>query len=152
MAEKKNSSPPSSFPYDPTRTARVPSSMPPILQTGTRAGGALPTHSCNVVVEQSYPLAALGRGETPTLEKIEDGRKLLALEAEDGTPYSSAPTGCRKRSKGCALRRSEPQASISRASATAKPRLAAGWIGCGRSSRCYPSTGTPSSTPRTIKR
>ena len=39
----------------------------------------------NVVVEESYTLAAVGRGEAPDTRRIEDGRKLLALEAADGT-------------------------------------------------------------------
>ena len=38
----------------------------------------------NVVVEESYTLAAVGRGEAPDTRRIEDGRKLLALEAADG--------------------------------------------------------------------
>ena len=39
----------------------------------------------NVVVEESYTLAAVGRGEAPDTRRIEGGRKLLALEAADGT-------------------------------------------------------------------
>ena len=60
--------------------------LPAILQTATRGGAGAPDpFLANVVVEQSYPLAAVGRGETARPEKIEDSRKLLALEAVDGT-------------------------------------------------------------------
>jgi pimeloyl-ACP methyl ester carboxylesterase len=60
--------------------------LPAILQTGSRGGVGTPDpFLANVVVEQSYPLAAVGRGETAKPAKIEDSRKLLALEAADGT-------------------------------------------------------------------
>ena len=60
--------------------------LPAILQTATRGGAGAPDpFLANVVVEQSYPLAAVGRGEMAKPEKIEDSRKLLALEAVDGT-------------------------------------------------------------------
>jgi hypothetical protein len=72
---------------DGTRTKKpTDKTLPPILRAATRAGGGAPDRFLeNVVVEQSYPLAALSRGDTSEPVKIEDNRKLLALEAEDGT-------------------------------------------------------------------
>ncbi|MGH8480045.1 MAG: CHAT domain-containing protein [Gammaproteobacteria bacterium] len=60
--------------------------LPAVLQAASRgAGGGPDPFLANVVVEESYPLAAVGRGEAPDTRRIEDGRKLLALEAADGT-------------------------------------------------------------------
>jgi CHAT domain-containing protein/pimeloyl-ACP methyl ester carboxylesterase len=39
----------------------------------------------NVVVEATYPLAAVGRGEAGETRRLEEDRKLLALEAADGS-------------------------------------------------------------------
>ena len=60
--------------------------LPAVLQAASRgAGGGPDPFLANVVVEESYTLAAVGRGEAPDTRRIEDGRKLLALEAADGT-------------------------------------------------------------------
>jgi hypothetical protein len=60
--------------------------LPTVLQAASRgAGGGPDPFLANVVVEESYTLAAIGRGEAPDTRRIEDGRKLLALEAADGT-------------------------------------------------------------------
>ena len=60
--------------------------LPAVLQAASRgAGGGPDPFLANVVVEESYTLAAVGRGEAPDTRRIEDDRKLLALEAADGT-------------------------------------------------------------------
>ena len=60
--------------------------LPAVLQAASRgAGGGPDPLFANIVVEESYTLAAVGRGEAPDTRTIEDGRKLLALEAADGT-------------------------------------------------------------------
>ncbi len=60
--------------------------LPAVLRSASRgAGGGPDPFLANVVVEDSYPLAAVGRGEAPDTRRIEDSRKLLALEAADGT-------------------------------------------------------------------
>ncbi|MDQ3773942.1 MAG: hypothetical protein M3461_06045 [Pseudomonadota bacterium] len=60
--------------------------LPAVLQAASRGvGGGPEPFLANVVVEESYTLAAIGRGDAPDTRTIEDDRKLLALEAGDGT-------------------------------------------------------------------
>ncbi|MGQ0593949.1 MAG: CHAT domain-containing protein [Gammaproteobacteria bacterium] len=60
--------------------------LPAVLQSASRGAGDAPDlFLANLVVEETYTLAAVARGEARDTRTIEGDRKLLALEAADGT-------------------------------------------------------------------
>jgi len=74
------------IPVRPDAAARGTKELPALLQSASRGGDLTQDpFLANVKVDASYPLAAVGRGEPGKERRLEVDRRLLALEASDGS-------------------------------------------------------------------